>query len=202
MKRTTTRRGRELKQFIHDNRRLFPFIGLFLLGALVGVAAYVTLLPRDLAAVLDLRPVAGGATGWLYGLWNSLFATLAMLCALFLLGLWGCGAPFILCVPLFHGLGVGLTEAHYYDRGLSGVLTTAGVILPVGLLTGAVLAMAGAESLRLSVDLSHRLVSGDTEAGLQAPFRLYSLRFLLFLAGAVAVSILDVLLRALWPQLL
>ncbi len=202
MKRTTTRRGREIQHFVADNRRLFPFIGLFLLGAVVGVAAYVTLLPRDLAAVLSLRPVADGAGGWLYGMWNSLFSTLTMLTALFLLGMWGCGAPFILAVPLFHGLGLGLTEAHYYARGFSGVLTTAGIIVPVGLLTGTVLAMAGAESLRLSVSLSRRLVSGDTEEGMRDPFRLYSLRFLLFLAGAVAVSFLDVLLRALLPQLL
>ncbi|MBE6807311.1 MAG: hypothetical protein E7527_04795 [Ruminococcaceae bacterium] len=202
MQRTTTRRGRELKRFITDNRRLFPFVGLFLLGAAVGVAVYVTLLPRDLAGTLSLRPVATGIGGWLSALWNSLFATLALLTALFLLGLWGCGAPFILLIPLLHGLGLGLTEAHYYARGLSGVLATAGVVLPVGLLTGAVLASAGAESLRLSVGVSRRLVSGDTEEGLRDPFRLYSLRFLLFLAGAVAVSILDVLLRAALPQLL
>lgn len=203
MQRTTTRRKREIQQFITANRRLFPFAGLFLLGVAVGVAAYVVLLPHTLAdGMLSLRPVGEGFAGWLSALWNSLFATLAMLTVLFLLGLWGCGAPFILLVPLFHGLGLGLTEAHYYARGMSGILTTAGVILPVGLLTGAVLAMAGAESLRLSLRLSHRLVSGDTEEGLRQPFRLYSLRFLLFLVGAVAVSILDVLLRALLPQLL
>ena len=202
MTRTTTRRRRELNHFIADNRRLFPFVGLFLLGAMVGVAIYVTLLPQDLTAVLSLQPIGSGAAGWFHGVWSSLFSTLTMLTALFLLGLWGCGAPFILLIPLFHGLGVGLTEAHYYARGLSGVLTTAGVILPVGLLTGAVLASAGAESLRLSVGVSRRLVSGDSEEGLRDPFRLYSLRFLLFLAGAVTVSILDVLLRALWPRLL
>ena len=202
MQRTTTRRRRELNRFMTENRRLFPFVGLFLLGAVVGVAVYVTLPSTLTAQALTLRPVAAGTAGWLAALWNSLFSTLALLTALFLLGLWGCGAPFILLVPLLHGLGLGLTEAHYYTRGLSGVLTTAGVILPAGLLAGAVLTMAGAESLRLSVRLSRRLVSGDTEEGLGTSFRLYSLRFLLFLAGAVAVSLLDVLLRALMPGLL
>lgn len=202
MTRTTTRRRRELKRFVTDNRRLFPFAGLCLLGAAVGVAVYLTLPPTLTAGMLDLRPVAGGVAGWLAALWNSLFSTLALLTALFLLGLWGCGVPFILLIPLLHGLGLGLTEAHYYARGFPGVMATAGVILPVGLLTGAVLAMAGAESLRLSVRLSRRLVSTDAEEGLREPFRLYSLRFLLFLAGAVAVSLLDVLLRALLPQLL
>ena len=202
MQRTTTRRRRELNRFITENRRLFPFVGLFLLGAAVGVAVYVTLPPALTAEALTLRPVAAGAAGWLAATWNSLFSTLALLTALFLLGLWGCGAPFILLIPLLHGVGLGLTEAHYYTRGLPGILTTAGVILPAGLLAGAVLTMAGAESLRLSVRLSRRLISGDNEEGLRASFRLYSLRFLLFLVGAVAVSLLDVLLRALMPRLL
>ena len=201
MNRTTTRYGRELHHFVLENRRLFPFVILFLLGAIVGVAAYMTLPSSLTAGVLSLRPVAGN-TGWLTALWSSFFSTLTLLIALFLLGLWGCGAPFILLVPLLHGLGLGLTEAHYYTRGLSGVLATAGVILPVGLLTGAVLAMAGAESLRLSLRLSHRLVSEEAEEGLRSSFRLYSLRFLLFLAGAAATSLFDVLLRALMPQLL
>ena len=38
MKRTTTRRQREMKHFITDNRRLFPFVLLFVAGVGVGVA--------------------------------------------------------------------------------------------------------------------------------------------------------------------
>ena len=199
MKRTTTRRRREIKSFLADNRRLFPFAGLFLGGVAVGVAVYVT--ARPAGAVLDgllaLTPVAGGATGWLAALWGSCFSTLLLLAALYLLGLWACGAPFILLVPLFHGLGLGLTEAYYYAKGAPGVATVAALVMPVGLLSAAVLAMAGAESLRLSTRLSRQLLPGGTgDGGLWPGFRLYSLRFLLFVLAALAVSGLDVLLRS------
>lgn len=199
MKRTTTRRRREIKNFLADNRRLFPFAGLFLGGVAIGVAVYVT--ARPAGAVLDgllaLTPVAGGVTGWLAALWGSCFSTLLLLAALYLLGLWACGAPFILLVPLFHGLGLGLTEAYYYAKGAPGVATVAALVMPVGLLSAAVLAMAGAESLRLSTRLSRQLLPGDTgEGGLWQGFRLYSLRFLLFILAALAVSGLDVLLRS------
>ena len=89
----------------------------------------------------------------------------ALLAALYLLGLWACGAPFILLVPLFHGLGLGLTEAYYYAKGAPGVATVAALVMPVGLLSAAVLAMAGAESLRLSTRLSRQLLPGGTGDG-------------------------------------
>ena len=54
---------------------------------------------------------------------------------------------------------------------------------------------ACAESLRLSSGLSRQLLPGGAEEGLWSHFRLYSLRFLLFLLAAVGVAFLEVLLR-------
>ncbi len=198
MKRTTTRRRRELKRFFTDNRRLFPFAGLFLAGVAAGVAVYLS---AGSGSALDrLLPVAPVTGGWLTGVWQSGFSTLLLLTALFLLGLWACGAPFILLVPLFHGLGLGLTEAYYYARGEVG--TVALMVMPVGLLYAVVLTMAGAESLRLSTGLSRRLLPHGDEGGLWDGFRLYRLRFLLFLAATLVVAGLDVALRLLLPQYL
>ena len=81
---------------------------------------------------------------------------------------------------------------------------SAAVVVPVGLLNGALLVMAGVESWRLSVTLSRRLLPAD--GGSQEPlwpiFRLYCLRFLLFAAGAVGVGLAQVLLRTLFCELL
>ena len=194
MQRTTTRQRRELKRFVTDNRRLFPFAALFLLGVVAGVATFLTAKPP--ADLLALPGVATGGSAWLAALWNSLFSTLLMLAALYLLGLWGCGAPFILLVPVWHGLGLGLTEAYYYQQGTGGFFIVAALVMPVGLLTAVVLTMAGTESLRLSLRLSRQLLPGG-EGGLWDGFRLYSLRFLLFLAAAILVGLLDVLLQML-----
>lgn len=191
---TTTRRQREIHHFLNDNRRLFPFAGLFLLGVAVGVAVYLTA-PEIPQGLLTLSATDPTAVGWGTALWNSLFSPLLMLAALYLLGLWGCGAPFILAVPLFHGLGLGLTEAHLYHTDPTGVATVATQVMPIGLLTAAVLTMAGADSLRLSVRLSRQLLPGGGDNDLPACFRLYSLRFLIFLGAAVVVALLEVLLH-------
>lgn len=209
MKRTTTRRRREMAAFFRENRRLFPFMGLFLLGVLLGVLVYVTAGQKTTAAWGDLLRVTGiqnGLREGLQALWGSCFSTVLLLSLLYVLGLWACGAPFVLFVPLFHGLGLGLTQAYYYAMGWSGVCAVVTVILPSGLLTAALLVTAGAEALRLSTQLSQQLLPTKdvvlAKDGLWPVFRLYSLRFLLFLVAALAIGLVDVLLRTLLHALL
>ncbi len=197
MKRTTTRRRRQARAFITDNRRLFPFAGLFFIGVLCGVLAYLTAGNTDWTPLLHMTPIAIGWQGIAGALWDALFSTIFLLAGLFLLGLWPCGAPFILMTPLFYGLGLGLTEAYYFSLGGRGVLATLAVVMPRGLLTAAVLTMAGVESLRLSAKLARQLLPDASGGGLWAAFRLYQLRFLLFLLAAVAVGISEILLRML-----
>ena len=193
MKRTTTRRRREMQHFVADNRRLFPFAALFLAGVGAGVAVYLTAadhLPADL-----LVPTSARAVGFVHALWEACFSTVVLLGALYLLGLWACGVPFILAVPLFHGVGLGLTEAYCYHTGMGGVITVATLVMPMGLLNAAVLTAACAESLRLSTTLSRHLLTREAQEGIHSGFRLYSLRFLLFLIAAVAVAVMEALLR-------
>ena len=202
MKRTTTRRQREIQRFLTDNRRLFPFAGLFLGGVVIGVTIYLSAPPDMMVAdrLLALPPIGDGPRGWLAALWSSCFSTLLLLAALYLLGLWACGAPFVLLVPVFYGLGLGMTEAYYYAQGAQGVTTAALQVMPAGLLTAAILAMAGTESLRLSVRLSRQLLPREEDEGLWPMFRLYSLRYLLFVLTALLVSGVDVLLRSLLTE--
>lgn len=195
MTRTTTRRRREMQHFVADNRRLFPFAALLLAGVGAGVAIYLATADVLPDALLTLSPVERGATAWLSALWESCFSTVVLLGILYLLGLWACGVPFILLVPLFYGVGLGMTEAYYYRVGGGGVWTVVVLVMPVGLLGAVVLAAACAESLRLSASLSRQLLPGTTEVGLWDGFRLYSLRFLLFLVAAVGVAVIEVLLR-------
>ena len=195
MKRTTTRRRRDMQHFVADNRRLFPFVALFLAGVGTGVVVFLATAPTLPSDLLTLSPVGTGAGGWLSSLWESCFSTVVLLGVLYLLGMWACGVPFILLVPLFHGVGLGLTEAFYYRTGLRGVAVVAGLIMPVGLLNAAVLVAACAESIRLSSCLSRQLLPGTADGGLWSGFRLYSVRFLLFLVAALAVAVIEVLLR-------
>ena len=200
MKRTNTRRQREIKSFVTENRRLFPFVGLFILGAACGVGIFLSARAHfdPLGPLLRVQAVESGAIGWLSAWCNRCFGTLGLLAALYLLGLWACGAPFVLAVPLFYGLGLGLTEGYYYAMGQEGVIAVAALILPHGLLTATVLVAAAAESLRLSARLSRQLLPDREESdGLWDHFRLYSLWYLLFVAVAAAIGALDTLLRLL-----
>ena len=204
MKRTTTRRRKEATAFVAGNRRLFPFVGLFLLGVLFGVLVYVAAArpAEEWAGLLRVSTAIDGWRSGLSALWGSVLSVVALLCALFLLGLWSCGAPFILFVPLFYGLGLGLTEAYYYSLGGQGVAAVALVVMPHGLLCAAVLITAAVESLRLSTRLSRQLLPSAACGGLWAGFRLYCLRFLLFLSAAVFVGLLDILFRMLFGRFL
>ncbi len=204
------RRRREWQTFFGNNRRLFLFVGLFLAGAVVGVAAYHGFAGN---AELDRLLLTHGVTaGWREALreWvSACFSTAVWLAVLFLLGLWPCGVPFVLAVPLIYGAGFGLTEACYYSGGWRGVLAVVAVILPSGLLHAAVLMMAGAESLRLSVRLTRQLLpvsarepAGSTSTVLWPLFRLYCLRYLIFLAVGAAAGLAEVLLRTMFARLL
>ena len=176
-----------------------------MVGAALGVAVYLTL--RDTGGVPDsllrVPPVTGGAAELFRAFGSRLFSAVLLLGGLYLLGLWACGAPAIFLFPLLYGLGLGLTEAHYYAMGRAGILAVAAVVLPYSLLMAAILVTAAAESLRLSASLSRQLLPGsDRGEGLWPGFRLYTLRYLLLLATAVTVSGLDVLLRRLLGSLL
>lgn len=204
MKRTTTRRRKEAAAFINENRRLFPFAGLFLLGVLCGVLMYVAA-ARPAEEWTGLLQVSTAIDSWQSGLaalWGSVLSVVTLLCALFLLGLWPCGAPFILLVPLFYGLGLGLTEAYYYSLGGQGVAAVALMVMPHGLLSAAVLVTAAVESMRLSTRMSRQLLPAAPCGGLWAGFRLYCLRFLLFLAATLFVGLLDILFRILFGRLI
>lgn len=200
------RRRRAVTDFLRDNRRLFPLTGLLVLGVIGGIAVYLAIAKTagtaEMGALLHVNAVAGGLKNGLRALGSACFPTALGVLLLFLLGLWSCGAPFVLAVPFVYGLGLGMTEAYYYALGGRGVLAVVTVILPNALLTAAVLIMAGAESLRLCLQISRRLLPAAlTGAEEQEPdalwqvFRLYCLRFLLFSAAAVAVGVTDVLLR-------
>ena len=204
MKRTTTRRRKETVAFLSRNRRLFPMTGLFLLGVLCGVLVYVAA-ARPAAEWAGLLRVPTAMSGWgnvLTVWWGSVLSVVVLLGALFLLGLWPCGAPFILPVPLFYGLGLGLIEAYYYSLGGRGVAAVALVVMPHGLLCAAVLVTAAVESLRLSTRMSRQLLPGASCGGLWSAFRVYCLRFLLLLLATVFVGLLDILFRLLFGRFL
>lgn len=192
-------RTNSLKNFWEDNRRLLFFLLLLLIGVLGGVLVFTlshSLLSEELTVMLQVQAIEGGIKGGISQLFSSSFSTVCMLGLLFLAGLSACGAPLTLLVPLFFGLGLGMTQAYYYGVGGSGVAFTAILVIPHSLVAGAALLMGCAESMRMSFLLAGQLLPNSAHCGgLWQDFRLYCVRFLLFVGLAFAAGILDVCLR-------
>lgn len=196
MKRTNS-----MVRLAAGNRRLLLLLALLLAGCIFGVIVYGSFQDGLSEAVTDLlavRPVTGGIRGGFSGVFSSCFQTLCLLAVLFISGLSACGAPVALAVPLFWGIGLGMTQAYYYSGGGMGVLLTAVFVLPHSLPEAAALLMGCGESLRLSMQLSGQLLPRVAHCGgLWQDFRLYCVRFLLLLPLLLAAGVIDVGLRAL-----
>ena len=204
-KRTTTRHKREFSGFVRDNKRLFPFWGLFLLGAAGGILLYrMTGVKGDgiWERLLPVQGLSGGLRAGLQALGGTCFSCLAALAALFLLGLWSFGTPFIPLIPVCHGMWLGLTEAYYYAHGAQYIPAVALIVLPHGLCTAAVLITACAVGFRMSSRLGRQLLPQASCGGLWSDFRLYCLRFAVLAGAGVICGLLDVLARLLFGRFL
>lgn len=196
MKRTNS-----VWRFAAGNRRLLLMLMLVLLGCMAGVALYASLreeLPPAVMQLLTLQPITGGIGAAFSQLLSSCFQPVCLLIVLFLSGLSACGAPMVFIVPLFWGIGLGLTQAHYYAQGAVGILLSAVLILPPCILKSAALLIGCSQSLQLSLQLSGQLLPrGAHCGGLWQDFRLYCFRVLLLLPLVLAGGALDVGLRVL-----
>lgn len=195
-----------MQEFLYVNRRLLLFLALMLAGVFAGVwifSASYTQLAGELEVMLKLHPLSGGFAGGMSQLFSSCMSLLVMLAVLFLAGLSACGAPVSFVVPLFYGLGLGLTEAYYYaSSGTAGIGLVALLVLPHSLLAATALMLGCSESLRMSLQLTRQLLPGGALGGLWHDFQLYCVRFLLFVVIAFASGIVDVCLRLVGNALL
>lgn len=187
-----------LHEFLEQNRRLLIFLSLLLAGVLGGVLLFTAshdALAHELSLMLDI-PAIEGFSGGMSVLFSSCFSTIVLLLVLFLAGLTVYGAPVTAVVPLFFGLGVGMTEAYYYGAGRPGILFVAVLVVPRTLIAAAALLMGCSESLRMSLLLSGQLLPSSAHCGgLWKDFRLYGVRFLVFFGLAFVAGVVEVCLR-------
>ncbi len=203
MSRTTRDYSVTVAEFFMENRRLLVFLALFLAGVVGGSLVFLAghdMLTGDLALILQVRPVDKGFLGGIAALGSSCFSTFLLLALLFLCGLSACGAPVTALVPVFFGLGIGLTEAYYYGIGGAGILFTALFVIPHNLLAAAALLMGCSESLRMTLLLSGQLLPSVHCGGLWQDFKLYCVRFAMFLGIMLSAGVVDVLMRSLFLQ--
>lgn len=120
---------------------------------------------------------------------NSFIAGAIGILLLYLLGLTAWGTPFILCIPAFEGMGIGMASGTLYaDYGWPGFGYSALIIIPGALISTIAILLSARESIRYSADifLEHCLLRTSRHQ----PFKNYSIKFLiLLLLVAVAATI-------------
>lgn len=121
---------------------------------------------------------------------NSLYTSGAFVLLLFLLGFSAISIPAILFLPLFKGLGLGLSVGYLYiTYGVKGVAFTAAVILPAALLSTFAIILAGREAFRLSVLFLSSFIPRLSGTITPRTVKLYCAKFLV-LAGIVLISVI------------
>ena len=104
----------------------------------------------------------------------------------------------VFVVPLFWGMGLGLSEIYYAQNGVGGWLILAIIVLPSAVMELVALLMACSESLRMTLLMAVQIFPRSARCGgLWQDFRLYCVRFLLLLILIVGAGALDVILRLL-----
>ncbi len=199
MMRIFAYRTRRTRIFLRSHRRLLWLLSLLLFGFVAGCLLFRVYGYGESAlldSLLTVSPLESGARAALNAVYDACFQVFLLLLLLFFCGLSACGLPIILAVPVFFGLGIGMSEAYYYSTGWRGVLLSFLLLLIPSLFKSTALLMASAESMRMTVLFGGHLLEKDTAVpGLHHDFRLYRLRFALFSLIALAGGIVEVLLR-------
>lgn len=184
--------------FIRTHRRLLILLGLLLLGFAVGCLLYSRYGQGEstfFGTLFQVQQRQPGIQGALKGLYNSCFQSVVLLFILFVSGISACGLPLILGVPVFFGLGFGTCAAYYYSIGWNGVWQVV-LLLPSMIIKAIAVLSAAAEGYCMTVKCSGIFIAGHTvTGGLHREFKLYVLRFLIFLLLVVGGGIVEILLR-------
>lgn len=189
--------------------RLTLLTALYFAGVFLGVILYGTLDGERLGALNDI-------TGsFVYGrlnhtfwetLVNSFLGAFLLLTACFWLGFSAAAQPIELFVPVFRGLGAGVSLSGMYGSfGLSGVGMSAVLIIPGAVLSAFALIIAARESLELSGKIFSS-VFGRTASGEAIDFRLYVTKFVILFIILTVSSLVDSLatfiFAGFWTRLL
>lgn len=198
-----SRMGRSVRRFCVENHRLL----MYLIFLVIGIAGGLTLLSTTsangmLSSIITIEPVTGSFVQGVSQVFSSCFSVACLLFLLFISGLSACGAPVTVFVPLFYGLGLGLTQAYWGSKGGSGLLLSAVLVWPHCLVEMVALLMGCCESLRMSLLLASQLLPSGTIGGLWRDFKLYITRFLVFIVISFAAGVIDVIMRMIFLPLL
>lgn len=191
--RRTSHFFKQLRRFVGTNSRLFLFLGLLLVGVIVG-CRLAPHMPQSTTALIQSLSISktsfSGVTEVFSVFWQGSLVFLVAIGLLMLSGMSLCGIPAVLCIPALCGVWIGLFESVLLaTRGMQALA----LALPGTLLAVWAVLIACAEAFRLTLRLVAQVMPGTPKTGLWRDFRLFFLRFLLcfllaFLASAIQTT--------------
>lgn len=172
---------------------IFRIMFLMVIGVLIGTLAFSFLKTSTLS---DLNLVNNNYLsmrengGYVEILYSSLLNSSLLIIVLFLMGFCAIAQPAAVLVPIYKGLGFGVTIAQIYSKnGLNGFLTALILILPCALVSSYALFIAVRESMKMSNRFfSQAFLDKRSEStSINEYVRLYAVKFLV-LEAITAVS--------------
>lgn len=172
---------------------IFRIMLLMVVGVLIGTLAFSFLKTSTLS---DLNLVNNDYLsmrengGYVEILYSSLLNSSLLIIVLFLMGFCAIAQPAAVLVPIYKGLGFGVTIAQIYSKnGLNGFLTAFILILPCALVSSYALFIAVRESMKMSNRFfSQAFLDKRSEStSINEYVRLYAVKFLV-LEAITAVS--------------
>ena len=134
---------------------------------------------------------------------SSFSSSMVLIIILFLIGFFSIGQPIAFFVPVFQGLGVGLSTAYLYSsRGVGGVLFCLLLIVPSAFISTFALILGSRESIRFSSKNLKTLFPQKFNQNMKGELGLYLKRFAALTFFQATSAIVDAICTFLFARFL
>ena len=123
---------------------------------------------------------------------SSFFSSIVSIAALFFLGFFPLGQPISFFIPIFHGLGLGLSTAYLYSfNGLKGVIFSILIIAPSEIIFTLILLLGSKFSIKFSNMNFKNLFPEKFKQKNKGTVKIYIKRFISLLCLSLIAAIVD-----------
>ena len=183
-------------EWLKKNATLLLFAMLILIGMAIGSTfrgSFSNISYLFQSFILDKQ---SGAS--YFQMFSSSFSIISILLLVtYLLGLSSFGLPVILAIPIFRGIGLGMSIGTVYNQfGLVGISACVVCILPNALISSIALILACRDAGSFSLKITSLILPFGNTSNLWHRFSSYSMRFSIYLFIAAASALIDVLITS------
>ena len=134
---------------------------------------------------------------------SSFFSSMILVVILFLVGFFSIGQPIAFFIPMFQGMGIGLSTAYLYSsKGISGIIFCLILIAPTTIISTITLLLGSKESIRFSNKNLRTLFPQKFDQNMQGELNLYLKRFSALTIFQLVSAVVDTMCTFLFARFL